>query len=218
MWKAVILFIVVCFRTLSLSRQMPAFHRCGYHTNKERGYISTPDFPKSYPVPIICQWVIEAPTDYRVVIYFTQFYLKTGFSASEFAHYMADIGVGVKKSDFGIISSRDEPTYLVSNQRILVLNLQVYSLDNIHLRVTEHLLETYGFNITYEMLRKNDSVRQDGCIYHHCSFTGFCLASEDLQLYHCNCVTGYFGDECQYDENCGPTATPQVCFNGGTCR
>lgn len=219
MKQLTVLVMMIYLKTITAShQQVPSFHRCGYHIDKKRGYISTPNFPKSYPVPIICQWVIEAPLNCRIAVYFTQFYLKTGFSASEFAHYTADIGVGVRKSDFGIISSKDEPTYLVSNQRILVLNLQVYTLDNVHLRVTDHLLETHGFNITYEVIQKNDSVRQDGCIYHHCSFTGFCLASEDMEQYRCNCVPGYFGEECQYDENCGPTATSEVCFNGGTCR
>lgn len=203
---------------LLLSTDLSVCYRCGYHTKKERGYISTPNFPKPYPVPISCQWVIEAPPDCKIAVYFTQFYLKTGFSASEFAHYMKDIGIGVSKSDFGTISSRDEPTYLVSNKRILVLNLHVYSLDNVHLRVTEHLLDVYGFNITYEVLQRNESVRHDSCIYYHCSFTGFCLASEDLLKYSCDCVTGYFGEECQYDEDCGPTSTAKVCYNGGTCR
>ena len=208
----------VLVETVSLLFSLSSCYRCGYHTNKERGYISTPNFPKPYPVPIFCQWVIEAPPNCKIAVYFTQFYLKTGFSASEFAHFIKDIGVGVSKSDFGIISSKDEPTYLVSNQRILVLNLHVYSLDNVHLRVTEHLLEVYGFNITYEILRENESVRQDGCINHHCSFTGFCLASEDLLSYSCDCVAGYFGEECQYDEDCGPTSSTKVCYNGGTCR
>lgn len=218
MIPSIILSILVIVKTVPLPPHMSPLYRCGYHTKKDRGYISTPNFPQPYPVPITCQWVIEAPPDCKIAVYFTQFYLKTGFSASEFAHYVADIGVGVSKSDFGVISSRDEPTYLMSNKRILVLDLHVYSLDNVHLRVTEHLLEIYGFNITYEVLQKNESVRQDGCIYHHCSFTGFCLASEDLRAYNCHCMSGYFGDECQYDEDCGPGALTKVCFNGGTCR
>lgn len=201
-----------------LPYSMPSPYHCGFHTKKERGIIATPNFPKPYPVPIICQWVIEAPVNHKIAIYFTQFYMKTGFSATEFAHYNSHINAGVNKAEFGIISSKHEPTYLVSNQRILVLKLVIYSADNVHLRVTEHLLETFGFNITYEFLQKKENVRKDSCIYHHCSFTGICKASENLDRYRCHCVTGYFGEECQYDEKCGPTSTIPACYNGGTCR
>ncbi|XP_071037511.1 fibropellin-3-like [Parasteatoda tepidariorum] len=192
--------------------------RCNFHITKPKGIISTPNFPNAFPTPINCQWIIEAPFDTKVAVYFTQFYLKRGFTATEYSHYVREIRSGVGRLDFGAISASSEPTYLVSNQRILVLNMRVRNLDNIHLRVREHLIDVFGFNITYELIKKNESIREDLCINHHCSFTGYCLASSDFDNYSCGCFANHFGDECQYDDDCGPTATSGVCQNGGTCR
>ncbi|GBM80978.1 hypothetical protein AVEN_156795-1 [Araneus ventricosus] len=191
---------------------------CGGYFTSLKGYIYTPNFPKPYKVPIQCQWVFEAPPGYKVSVYFTQFYMKRGLIAADYTYYSQHIQAGVGRYDFGVISSDDEPTYLVSNQQILVLTMNVRSLDNIHLRVREHILDVSGFNITYEMILKNETVREDSCIYHHCSFTGYCYASADFTRYACKCFNGYFGEECQYDDACGPNSTSEVCQNGGTCR
>ncbi|XP_055940487.1 uncharacterized protein LOC129971045 [Argiope bruennichi] len=191
---------------------------CGGYFTSLKGYIYTPNFPKPYKVPIQCQWVFDAPAGYKVAVYFTQFYMKRGLVAADYTYYSQHLQTGVGKFEFGTISSDDEPTYLVSNQQILVLTMNVRSLDNIHLRVREHILDVSGFNITYEMILKNETVRNDACIYHHCSFTGYCYASADFNKYACKCFNGYFGEECQYDDACGPNSTSEVCQNGGTCR
>ncbi|GFX26303.1 CUB and sushi domain-containing protein 1 [Trichonephila clavipes] len=192
--------------------------QCGGYITNSKGYIHTPNFPKPYKVPIHCQWIFEAPQGSKVSVYFTQFYMKRGLTAADYTYYSRHIKAGVGKYDFGIITSNDEPTYFVSNQQILVLTMNVKSLDNIHLRVREHLLEVSGFNITYEMILRNETVRQDSCIYHHCSFTGNCFAIADFSSYICKCFANYFGEECQYDNTCGPNSTSSVCLNGGTCR
>ncbi|GFU38043.1 uncharacterized protein NPIL_449051, partial [Nephila pilipes] len=192
--------------------------QCGGYITNSKGYIHTPNFPKPYKVPIHCQWIFEAPLGSKVSMYFTQFYMKKGITAADYTYYSRHIKAGVGRYDFGIISSDDEPTYLVSNQQILVLTMNVRSLDNIHLRVREHLLDVSGFNITYEMILSNETVRGDPCIYHHCSFTGNCFVSTDYRSYTCKCFTNYFGEECQYDDTCGPNSTSSVCLNGGTCR
>ncbi|GFQ97204.1 CUB and sushi domain-containing protein 1 [Trichonephila clavata] len=192
--------------------------QCGGYITNPKGYIHTPYFPKPYKVPIHCQWIFEAPQGSKVSVYFTQFYMKKGITAADYTYYSSHIKAGVGKYDFGIISSNDEPTYLVSNQQILVLTMNVRSLDNIHLRVRENLLDVSGFNITYEMILRNETVREDSCIYHHCSFTGNCFATADFSSYICKCFANYFGEECQYDDTCGPNSTSSVCLNGGTCR
>lgn len=190
--------------------------KCRFTMKEPRGVITTPNFPDPYPVPISCQWVIEAPSDKVIAVYFTQFYMREGLTATEYAYYSQNVKMG--KTEFGTISSDREPTYLVSNKPVLVLDFKVKETANIHMRVREYLLDVFGFNITYEFLSRNESVRKDACLYHHCSFTGNCYASAGYDQYSCNCFSKYFGDECQYDMECGPTATRNMCQNGGTCR
>ncbi|GIY73341.1 uncharacterized protein CEXT_3381 [Caerostris extrusa] len=161
---------------------------------------------------------IGSAARHRVAIYFTQFYLKSGFTAADYAYYSRHLKEGVGRHNFGTIASDGEPTYLISNHQILVLTMNVRSLDNIHLRVQEHLMDVSGFNVTYEMILRNKTVRNDDCIYHHCSFTGNCYAASDFNKYKCECFAGYFGKECQYDGSCGPNSSSEVCRNGGTCR
>nr|XP_042904388.1 uncharacterized protein LOC110282116 isoform X2 [Parasteatoda tepidariorum] len=189
---------------------------CRHVMKEPKGVITTPYFPDPYPVPISCQWVIEAPTDKVVAVYFTQFYMREGLKATEYAYYSANVKMG--KTEFGTISSEREPTYLVSNKNVLVLDFNVREIANIHMRVREYLLDVFGFNITYEFLSRNESERKDACLYHHCSFNGNCYASAKYDKYYCSCFSKYFGEECQYDAECGPEASRNMCQNGGTCR
>ncbi|XP_035231590.1 CUB and sushi domain-containing protein 3-like [Stegodyphus dumicola] len=189
---------------------------CWLTMKEPKGVITTPNFPDPYPVPINCQWVIEAPTDKVIAVYFTQFYMREGLKATEYAYHSPNVKMG--KNEFGTISSEREPTYLVTNKPVLVLDFAVRELANIHMRVREYLLDVFGFNITYEFLSRNESMRKDDCLYHHCSFTGNCYANAGFDKYYCNCFSKYFGDECQYDSECGPTASRNMCQNGGTCR
>ncbi|KFM59438.1 hypothetical protein X975_03400, partial [Stegodyphus mimosarum] len=140
--------------------------------------------------------------------------MKSGLRAIEFDHYNRDLKMEIGRFDFGIISSTHEPTYLITNKRFLVLDMRIRTLENVHLRVREHLMDAFGFNITYEMIPKKQRVRKDPCIYHHCSFTGYCYASSNFEAYNCHCFEGYFGKECQYDNYCGPTSKQKICFNG----
>ncbi|GIY13775.1 uncharacterized protein CDAR_531501 [Caerostris darwini] len=189
---------------------------CRMTMKDPRGVITTPNFPDPYPVPINCQWVIEAPSDKVIAVYFTQFYMREGLKATEYAYYSPNVKMG--KAEFGTINSEREPTYLVSNKPVLVLDFAVREVANIHMRVREYLLDVFGFNITYEFLSKNESVRKDACLYHHCSFTGNCYSSPGFDKYYCSCFSKYFGEECQYDAECGPDASRNMCLNGGTCR
>ncbi|KAL3203777.1 hypothetical protein MRX96_053169, partial [Rhipicephalus microplus] len=93
---------------------------------------------------------------------------------------------------------------------------------NIHHRVLDLFLDVYGFNLTYEMLEANESMRADPCLGHHCSFTGVCLAAADWSRYSCACLGDFYGDECQFSPRCGPDSAARssssLCNNGGTCR
>ncbi|XP_067123304.1 uncharacterized protein [Centruroides vittatus] len=198
------------------SNQISTFTDCGGTLRDSRGVITSPNFPNAYPVPIYCKWVIEAPEDKVVAVYFTQYYMRDGLRAAEYTLYTE--GLKMEKEDFGILNSDKEPTYLITNKHILVLEFSVRETGNIHLRIRQFFLDVFGFNITYEIIGKNQNVRKDECLYHHCSFTGKCFATADYESYYCSCFSDFFGKECQYNESCGPTAANTLCMNGGTCR
>ena len=48
------------------------FNDCGGHLTAPQGIIQSPNFPRPFPVPISCRWVIHVPADSKTVIYFTQ--------------------------------------------------------------------------------------------------------------------------------------------------
>ncbi|XP_015925435.1 uncharacterized protein [Parasteatoda tepidariorum] len=199
----------------ALKEHEAMYSKCGGILRDSQGIISTPNFPKPYPVPINCRWVIEAPADKVIAIYFTQFYMREGLTVNEYAFFSDTLYMG--KKEFGMISSDREPTYLVSNKPVLVLDFLVRESGNIHMRVREHLLDVFGFNMTYEIVGRNESIRKDACLYHHCSFTGSCYATALFTAYVCHCFTDFYGSECQYNPGCEPGAVSS-CQNGGTCR
>ncbi|KFM79287.1 Procollagen C-endopeptidase enhancer 2, partial [Stegodyphus mimosarum] len=188
------------------------YSECGGVLREPKGIISTPNFPDPYPVPINCRWVIEAPADKVIAIYFTQFYMREGLTVTEYAFFSETLYMG--KKEFGMISSDREPTYLVSNKPVLVLDFLVGESGNIHMRVREYLLDVFGFNITYEIISRNETVRKDACLYHHCSFTGYCYAVSFFTSYSCHCFADFYGPECQYNPGCEP-GSRSMCDNGG---
>ncbi|GBM37511.1 hypothetical protein AVEN_224395-1 [Araneus ventricosus] len=199
----------------ALKEREVMFSECGGVLRNSKGIISTPNYPEPYPVPINCRWVIEAPSDKVIAIYFTQYYMREGMTVTEYAFFSETLYMG--KKEFGMISSDREPTYLVSNKPVLVLDFLVRESGNIHMRVREHLLDVFGFNITYEIVGRNETVRKEACIYHHCSYAGSCYAAAFFTGYLCHCFADFYGSECQYSPGCEPGAE-SMCQNGGTCR
>lgn len=197
-------------------------HRdCGGVLRGPRGVISTPGFPRPYPVPIACRWVLEAAPRQRVALYLTQFYMREGVTVSEYLFY-SDEQLNMGGTLIGSITSETEPTHVLSNKPVMVIDFQVREPGNIHHRVLDLFLDVYGFNLTYEMLEANESMRADPCLEHHCSFTGVCLAAADWSRYSCACLGDFYGDECQFSPRCGPDSASRssssLCHNGGTCR
>lgn len=200
------------------------YRDCGGVLRGPRGVISTPGFPRPYPVPIACRWVLEAAPRQRVALYLTQFYMREGVTVSEYLFY-SDEQLNMGGTLIGSITSESEPTHVLSNKPVMVIDFQVREPGNIHHRVLDLFLDVYGFNLTYEMLEVNESMRADPCLEHHCSFTGVCLAAADWSRYSCTCLGDFYGDECQFSPRCGPDssgsagrASPSLCHNGGTCR
>ena len=56
---------------------------CGGTVNGTHGSISTPNFPRRFPVPISCQWLLHAPPGKKIVLFFTQFYMRESFQLTE---------------------------------------------------------------------------------------------------------------------------------------
>lgn len=68
---------------------------CGGMLNTPRGVLQTPDFPRKFPVPIRCRWIIDASQlsnnqHLSIVVYFTQLFVSTGLLFTEFDYYEHD--------------------------------------------------------------------------------------------------------------------------------
>lgn len=193
------------------------FTNCGGLLEGAQGTISSPMFPGPFPVPLACRWVIHAPPNKKIVLHFTQYFLKGAFHVTEYERYVSE-SLYMGRNSLGQIDIEDDIRLLVAYKPYLVLNFQVHEMANIHVRVEEFLENVYGFNITYEVLNRTDTVRQDRCSVQECSFLGHCLASADFSRYDCVCFPGFFGKECQFGPYCDPDQGINMCFNGGQCR
>ena len=189
--------------------------RCGSYLNNSHGYIKTPNFPWEFPLPISCQWLLHAPPGKKIVLYFTQYYMRQSLHLIEYDYYES-VHLNRGRHDLGEVSF--EVTSFTVYKPYLLLRFEVEEADNIHLRVHQFLLDVYGFNITYEMVDDNDELRPDDCFKNKCSFLGNCLANKDFSKYQCQCFSGYFGEECQYGPFCDPAKGKNMCKNGGKCR
>jgi len=183
------------------------------------GIIHSPFFPRPFPVPIYCKWTIKAPAGKVVAIFLSQFYLRDGFKATEYAFLDSNLNVG--KRELGPVTIDAESAILLTTKPILVLELELYDASNIHVRVMDFFLDVYGFNITYQLVPKDmrlDSLTRIGCSAAQCSFTGTCYASLDHSVHYCQCFPGYFGRRCQYGPGCDPSRGINQCKNNGACR
>ncbi|XP_076317330.1 uncharacterized protein LOC143229213 isoform X2 [Tachypleus tridentatus] len=216
LWFLLPLFLLTTCEEIPSKSQEIWFTGCNRWLTAPFGVISTPNFPRRYPVPIKCQWVLEAPRNKSIAIYFTQFYMREGVRISEYDYY--DESITLSKQDLGIVSSDAEPTQYIGFKSFLVLDFEVTERDNVHMRVMDFFLDVYGFNITYEIIDKQNERRRDPCIENHCSFNGVCYASRTFKTYTCNCFYPYYGSECKYSPVCGPNSNDTMCLNGGNCR
>lgn len=64
-------------------------------------------------------------------------------------------------------------TTVQTNQSYLVISLKLTNTDGNQLRVLDHFLDVFGFNVTYEMTE--GSSRSNGCSMMNCGFNGDCL-------------------------------------------
>ncbi|XP_076462045.1 uncharacterized protein LOC143294556 [Babylonia areolata] len=193
------------------------FKDCGGFLEEPRGVVQSPGFPNPFPVPLACRWVIHAPPEKKIVLYFTQYFLKEAFMVTEYEKYVSELVYEGRKS-LGQINFEDHIRTVVAYKPYLVLDFCLHHMTNIHLRVEEYLEDVYGFNITYEVVDREEPMRQDTCSVNDCSFLGHCIASADFSSYDCRCFPEFFGRECQYGPYCDPDRGMNMCLNQGRCR
>ena len=190
--------------------------KCGGVLTQPHGHIQTPNFPNQFPIPISCQWVIHAPPANKIVIYFTQYYVKRSFTLSEYDQFESAMSFK-GKNILGEVDFEDALTSLTAYKPYVVIEFKVRDHNNLHLRVEEYLQDVYGFNITYETLPL-DAARKHSCSVDQCSYLGNCVANENYTEYRCDCFDKYSGSECQYGPYCNPDRGLNQCENGGKCR
>ncbi|XP_063921163.1 uncharacterized protein LOC135135989 isoform X2 [Zophobas morio] len=192
--------------------------RCGGVLTAARGILQTPGFPAELPVPIHCEWVIDAQNlaspNTSIVVYLTQLYVHEGLSFTEYQvydkTYQLDGRVIHTVNETNVVQVR----WVQSFQNFLVITLKLDSIDSAHLRVLDRFLDVYGFNITYEVAR--GPVRTDSCTIMDCGFTGICY--DHYTKFSCECFPGYSGPYCSSGPSsfCTNNGSP-TCKNGGTC-
>lgn len=155
---------------------------CGDHLTAPRGVIQTPNFPRSFPVPIKCRWVIDVSDipaiNSSIVVYLTQVYVYKGLSFTEYAYYESE------SMNFGAMLVKEITEGNLFKYKLfktfrpfLVIEFELDRLEGNHVRVLNNLLDVYGFNITYQMTE--DVPNSDSCSVQDCSYTGNCLVSAD---------------------------------------
>lgn len=169
---------VVSATPSSVYSKYPSVNSCGGILTEKHGIIQTPNFPNSFHVPISCVWVIDASTywgtpNVSIILYLTQQYVLAGLTFKEYMYYSDDFKV---PSETEIKVKEENVTRTASVQSsspFLEVKFQLDNLYGTHLRVMDHLLDVYGFNITYEV----DSPKSYQCNSMLCSFLGNCYAS-----------------------------------------
>ncbi|XP_076756881.1 uncharacterized protein LOC143426987 isoform X2 [Xylocopa sonorina] len=220
MWSAATSFTVFVHLTL-IGGSTTAEVLCGDRLTAPRGVIQTPNFPRSFPVPIKCRWVIDVSdipaTNSSIVVYLTQVYVFKGLSFTEYAYYESE------SMNFGATLIKEitegnvfEHKLFRTFRTFLVIEFELDRLEGNHVRVLNNLLDVYGFNVTYQMT--DDVPNSDSCSVQHCSYTGDCLVSGDYTSFWCNCFEGFSGKNCNEGPLCFDDRKNPVCQHGGTCN
>lgn len=163
------------------------YRRCGTPEYQPlvatKGVITTPKFPGPFPVPIECEWVIQANVadggDTIIEVYFTQLFVTDGLTITEYSVYPPDFGLVTMREVFNKSHITQYGQSMVTTLPYLVIRFRLDRLEGNHIRVYDDLMDVYGFNITYEM-RPAGNERNDVCSLYFCSYSGNCLGNADL--------------------------------------
>lgn len=153
---------------------------CGGSLTEKQGIIQTPNFPNPFNVPISCVWIIDASNFWgspnaSIFVYLTQQYALSGLTFKEYMYYSDDFKVPSEMETIIKEENATRAASVQSNSPFLEIRFQMDNLYGTHLRVMDHLLDVYGFNITYEV----DVPKSYQCNSMRCSFLGKCLATKN---------------------------------------
>lgn len=194
---------------------------CSSRLTTPRGVIQTPNFPRAFPVPINCRWVIDlsdiSASNSSIVVYLTQVYVYKGLRFTEYAYYESE------SMNFGATLIKEITEGNVFEYKLfrtfrpfLVIEFELDQLEGNHVRVLNDLLDVYGFNITYQMTE--DVPNPVSCSVQRCSYTGNCFMSGDYENFWCDCFEGFSGKNCNKGPLCFDDRRNPVCQNEGTCK
>ncbi|KAL1450364.1 hypothetical protein WDU94_002737 [Cyamophila willieti] len=149
---------------------------CGGRLKSNFGVIITPNFPGKFPVPITCKWIIENTDVDVIVVYFTQLFVTSGLTIKEYAYYEDESSKYAEK----VIFSADEKSviselYVTTERPFLVIEFGLDRLDTNHVRALDNLLDVYGFNVTYDVIKVRNLTRMTSCSVATCSYNGHFL-------------------------------------------
>lgn len=162
-----LLLLTACYTIYVHS--VPVFRDCGGRLTDAKGVIQSPNFPKEFPTPIQCEWVIYNPQTRNTAIYLTQFYLKGFVSVWQFEHY-SNQREYINPRQLATLNANSEIQHIVSNKPYTVIRLAVSEINDINVRVLDHIVDVYGFNITYEFLDRSSTNLKRTCSINLCSY------------------------------------------------
>ncbi|XP_046401596.1 uncharacterized protein LOC124167657 [Ischnura elegans] len=152
---------------------------CGTVTTAPKGVLQTPGFPKAFPVPLKCTWVIDDSAGHApgssILVRLTQVFVTGGLRFESFARldvspvfdgrpWRFSGGHGthgrlpsdgrqlIFDSDFGSSPPLEEVAWIRSASPYLVATLAIDTLEGSHIRDLGVLLDVYGLNMTFEVL------------------------------------------------------------------
>lgn len=117
-----------------------------------------------------------------IVVYLTQLYVTTGLVIKEYAYYEDD---SMKYAENVIFSANDKNVLtdlVVTTERpYLVIEFGLDRLDTNHVRALDSLLDVYGFNMTYDVIKSRELSGVNSCSVANCSYNGQCFASANFR-------------------------------------
>jgi hypothetical protein len=191
------------------------YRNCGGILRAPRGVIQSPNFPNEFPTPIRCEWIIHNQITQMTRIHFTQYYLTNYFTVQFFQEYENSENYR-NASKLETMNAYHDVYTLEIPAPYAVVRFGVHQMEDMNIRVLEHLIDVYGFNITYEFVDEFSGT--ETCTAYHCSYLGSCLASADFSEYKCHCMDNFFGEYCQHGPDCNPQTKTNRCQNQGICR
>lgn len=167
--------------SLALSNAPDSPTSCGGILKEPRGNIHTPHFPRKFAVPLHCVWIIDASSyhtqNISINIYFTQQFVLSGLSFTQYLYYDNDIRVKNDQKQFEVNEQNvTDVSYVRFFSPFLEIKFDMSTVFGTHLRALDHLLDVYGFNITYEV---DEIVKEHQCNALKCRYLGHCYATKD---------------------------------------